>query len=235
MTPPRVLFSIAGLIGLTLAETHPVLVALAVAFLVGIAAWATLRQRSADRRAAAETARAAAAEDELDSVWRLGLPLVKVDSSPPLRDAHYLRASDAFATLIGYPSDVLLARPFIEFVHESAREATVAMANRIDRIGSGAADQFVNAYTAGPLHARPGTLVWLQWMPAGAGIDSTIYHVTDVTAVREKAVHAEKRADDAEADLEAIRPTVDAILRAVPAAAGPAPALLTPPTGIPDA
>ncbi|HEX9950512.1 MAG TPA: PAS domain-containing protein [Rubricoccaceae bacterium] len=185
--------SVAGAV-LALAFGHVIGWIIAGALLAGAVAFGLSKRRAlivAKREADV-------AEADLRAFWALGLPVVKVDTRPPLRDARYLEVSPPFARLVGRTADELLARPYVDFVHPCARAETIAMADRIDLVGSDASAGFVNAYEAGPLHARPGSRVWLQWTPAPPAAGSTIYLVTDVTAVREEALAAERRALDAE-------------------------------------
>ncbi|MFN3431124.1 MAG: PAS domain-containing protein, partial [Candidatus Sericytochromatia bacterium] len=71
-------------------------------------------------------------------------------------DGYIKRTNPTFSRLLGYPDEVLLATPFIEFVHPDDREATAAEAEKL--AGGGTTINFENRYLA-----ADGSVRWFNW------------------------------------------------------------------------
>ncbi|UCE62603.1 MAG: PAS domain S-box protein [Nitrospirota bacterium] len=71
-------------------------------------------------------------------------------------DGYYKRINPAFETTLGFSTDELLSRPFIELVHSEDREATTAA---LQQLGAGPGTiEFENRY-----RCRNGSYRWIQW------------------------------------------------------------------------
>jgi PAS domain S-box-containing protein len=103
---------------------------------------------------------------------------------------HFTRVNRAWTRLLGYSSEALCARPFMEFVHPEDREATLA---EYESASTGVRDTigFRNRY-----RTAEGDYRWLEWSAHGTGPDDVTYaFARDVTAQQEAehrlANHAE--------------------------------------------
>jgi len=77
---------------------------------------------------------------------------------------------------LGYPSDELLARPYLEFVHPDDRAATIAEASKL-------ADGFPTVHFRNRYRCKDGSYKWLAWTATAAMADGTIYAAArDVTS-----------------------------------------------------
>lgn len=72
-------------------------------------------------------------------------------------DGYFTRVNPAGEELLGYRSDELVARPFLDFVHPDDREATVAEMKRQTEEGL-AVFNFKNRY-----RRKDGAYIWLEW------------------------------------------------------------------------
>src|SRR5207247_3323887 len=83
-------------------------------------------------------------------------------------DGFFKHINPAFERTLGYTREELLARPFLEFVHEDDRARTAAEAARLSEGDETIA--FVNRY-----RCRDGTYRWLEWTAIGAPEHGLIY------------------------------------------------------------
>jgi PAS domain S-box-containing protein/putative nucleotidyltransferase with HDIG domain len=73
-------------------------------------------------------------------------------------DGYFTRVNPAWKRTLGYESEELLSKPFLDFVHPDDREATLAEAERQTKAGEEVL-HFENRY-----RHRDGTYRWLEWM-----------------------------------------------------------------------
>ena len=112
------------------------------------------------------------AEREARRFFELSLDLLAIAGL----DGYIKRINPAGERMLGYPAEVLLSRPFLEFVHPDDRERTLealaALARGADVV------QFENRYVR-----SDGSLCWLEWSSRPALEEGLIYaagrNVTD--------------------------------------------------------
>jgi len=103
-------------------------------------------------------------EEELDRFFTLSLDLLCVAGF----DGYFKRLNPAWERVLGYTTDELLARPYVEFVHPDDRTTTTTVAGRLS--GGGQVLAFENRY-----RARDGTYRWLEWNSVPYASEQTIY------------------------------------------------------------
>ncbi|WP_149822795.1 PAS domain S-box protein [Streptomyces tailanensis] len=135
------------------------------------------------------------AEQELEGIFNLSLDLLCISGL----DGYFKRVNPAFERTLGYASETLIARPFIEFVHDDDRDRT---RESIERLAGGAeVAEFVNRYIR-----ADGTECWLQWSARPVPEEGLIYAAArDVTESRRAAL-----------EQTALRRVATAVARGVP-------------------
>ncbi|WTX20113.1 PAS domain S-box protein [Streptomyces sp. NBC_00005] len=117
------------------------------------------------------------AEEELEGIFNLSLDLLCISGV----DGCFKRVNPAFERILGYPAEMLLSRPYIEFVHEEDRAGTLAALERL--AGGVELAEFENRYLR-----RDGTECWLQWSARPVPEEGLIYAAArDVTESRRTA------------------------------------------------
>lgn len=90
-------------------------------------------------------------------------------------DGYFKRLNPAWERTLGYTSEELMSRPFIEFVHPDDRERTLKQNENVRRGGQALA--FENRYLC-----KDGSFRWLRWNAASDSSERVIYSVArDVT------------------------------------------------------
>ncbi len=170
-------------------------------------------ERTGESRLLAEQRRARL--DERDRFFMLSMDLVCVAGF----DGYFKQVNPAWERVLGWEPEELLARPWLEFVHDDDREATVAAGKRQVEQGLPVL-RFENRY-----RARDGTWRWLQWVSVPDRAEATIYATArDVTEVKRaeeeirrmaaEAVSRNAQLDAANRELEAFSYSVAHDLRA---------------------
>ncbi|WP_406329070.1 PAS domain S-box protein [Streptomyces sp. NBC_00203] len=138
--------------------------------------WAQLLGGMNDTMAsfAAAHGRRRKAERELASIFTLSLDLLCICGI----DGYFKRVNPAFERTLGYPADVLHAKPWLEFVHPEDRARTRAA---LDRLADGVElAEFENRFLRGD-----GTERWLQWSARPVTGEGLVYAAArDVTESR---------------------------------------------------
>jgi PAS domain S-box-containing protein len=130
---------------------------IAAALLVYAVAQTILRRRRAER--------------DLGRVFSLSLDLLSITGF----DGYFKRVNPAFERTLGYTSDELLSRPYLEFIHPDDRAATVGAAEKLR--GGDELLQFENRYVC-----ADGSVRWLQWSSRPLPDERLTYNVAkDVT------------------------------------------------------
>lgn len=114
-------------------------------------------------------------EPELGRFFAMSLDLLCIAGM----DGYFKRLNPAFTEALGWTTDELLARPFLDFVHPDDRGATLAEVEKLSRgnpvIG------FENRYAC-----RDGTWRWLSWKTQPAVEEGLFYaSARDVTVRRD--------------------------------------------------
>jgi len=104
------------------------------------------------------------AEEELERFFNLSLDLLCLVGF----DGYFKRLNPAWERLLGYTTEELLARPYLDFVHPDDRNPTTGAANQA-RDGSNVLT-FENRYVA-----KDGTLRWLEWNAVPLPSEQTIF------------------------------------------------------------
>jgi PAS domain S-box-containing protein len=114
------------------------------------------------------------AELDLEGIFNLSLDLLCVTG----KDGYFKRVNPAFERTLGYSSEELLARPYVDFIHPDDRAGTRDVHG--DLVPGGQVTRFENRY----LH-RDGTVRWLQWSARSVPEEDVIYAAArDVTESR---------------------------------------------------
>jgi PAS domain S-box-containing protein len=146
-------------------------------------------------RAEGPVASASPNEGDLDLLFDLSLDLLCVAGL----DGFFKRVNPAFSRVLGYRTEDLLSRAFVEFVHPDDQDATVAATEQLAH-GQDVVD-FENRY-----RAADGSWLWLEWRATSVPEQGLIFAVArDVTQQRRLEVLALQQADDlarSNADLE---------------------------------
>jgi PAS domain S-box-containing protein len=108
--------------------------------------------------------RRAKAQAELDRIFNLSSDLIAVADL----EGHFKRVNPAFERTLGYSSEELRSRPYVEFVHPDDRSRTLRAA---EELGQGRQlIEFENRYLR-----KDGSVRWLQWNARSAPDEQAIY------------------------------------------------------------
>jgi PAS domain S-box-containing protein len=133
------------------------------------------------------------AEEELERFFLLSLDLLCVAGF----DGYFKRVNPAWERVLGYTSEELLARPYLDFVHEDDRNQTTTVAEKLG--DGGTLLKFENRYVA-----KDGTLRWLQWNAVPLSSEQTIYAAArDVTERKQAKETIARYSRDLKASREA--------------------------------
>lgn len=114
-------------------------------------------------------------------------------------DGYFRRLSPAWERTLGFTTDELKERPFLEFVHPEDRERTLNQ-NRQVR-GGGQALSFENRYLC-----KDGGFRWLRWNATPDAAQQVIYSIArDVTASKEAEAERERLVAELQSALAEIK------------------------------
>ena len=126
--------------------------------------------------------RRARAQAELDRIFTLSSDLIAVAGL----DGYFKRVNPAFERTLGYSSEDLRSRPYVEFVHPDDRSSTLRAADELAR-GRNLVE-FENRYLR-----KDGSVRWLQWSARPVPDEAVVYAAArDVT--ERKQLEAEQAA-----------------------------------------
>jgi PAS domain S-box-containing protein len=107
---------------------------------------------------------------ERERFFELSVDMVSISNA----GGYFLQLSPSFCATLGYTMTELLARPYIELVHDDDREATLAVARRVE--GGERLLSFTNRF-----RCRDGAYRWFQWR-AQPDEDGVVYSIArDIT------------------------------------------------------
>jgi PAS domain S-box-containing protein len=133
------------------------------------------------------------AEEELERFFTLSLDLLCVAGF----DGYFKRLNPAWERVLGYTTEELLARPYMDFVHPDDRSPTTTEADKA-RDG-GTVLTFENRYIA-----KDGTVRWLQWNAVPLPSQQVVYCAArDVTERRQAKETIARYSRDLKASREA--------------------------------
>ena len=125
------------------------------------------------------------AADELERFFELSLDLLCVANL----DGYLIRVNPAWTRVLGYETEQLRGRPFMDFVHPDDRDATISA---MGALGSGVrVREFENRYLA-----RDGSYRWLQWTSVPYADERAVYAAARDVTDRKHA--AEQQAESTE-------------------------------------
>lgn len=133
------------------------------------------------------------AEEDLERFFTLSLDLLCLAGF----DGYFKRVNPAWERVLGYTTEELLARPYLEFVHPDDRNPTTTAA---DTLGvGGSVVTFENRYIA-----KDGTVRWLQWNAVSLSSDQMIYAAArDITERKQAKETIARYSRDLKASREA--------------------------------
>ena len=115
--------------------------------------------------------RRAQAQAEADRIFNLSSDLIAVADFK----GHFTRVNPAFERTLGYSSEELRSRPYVEFVHPDDRPGTLRAADEL--AGGREVVEFENRYLR-----EDGSVRWLEWSARSAPREAVIYAAArDVT------------------------------------------------------
>jgi PAS domain S-box-containing protein len=124
------------------------------------------------------------AEEERDRLFEFSLDLLGIVGL----DGYFKRVNPAFEETLGYSSEELLAKSFIEFVHPEDRAATM---RELESLGRGVRTvYFENRYIR-----KDGSQVWLEWKAVPVVEEDLIYATARDVTERKRAEAALRRRD----------------------------------------
>src|SRR5918994_1918477 len=124
------------------------------------------------------------AEEERDRLFEFSLDLLGIVGL----DGYFKRVNPAFEETLGYSSEELLAKPFIEFVHPEDRAGTTS---ELESLGRGVR----TAYFENRYLCKDGSEVWLEWKAVPIVEECAIYATARDVTERKRAEEALKRRD----------------------------------------
>jgi two-component system, sensor histidine kinase and response regulator len=132
------------------------------------------------------------AEEELDRFFTISLDLQCIATF----DGYFTRVNSAWERTLGYTSEEMVARPFLDFVHPEDREPTIAVMSAL--ITGERVRDFENRY-----RARDGSYRWLLWNAASLPDLGSIY--ADARDITERKRGEEEQQTNAERLAQLVR------------------------------
>ena len=116
------------------------------------------------------------AQVQLDRLFTLSLDMLCIAGT----DGYFKRLSPAFNQTLGYTTDELLARPFLDFVHPDDRAATLA---EVEKLSHGVPTvDFENRY-----QCKDGSWKWVSWRTQPVIEEGLLYATARDTTERKRA------------------------------------------------
>ncbi len=129
------------------------------------------------------------AESEIETLFRLSRDMLCIAGF----DVYFKRLNPAWEETLGFTTEELMARPYVEFVHPDDRRPSVAEAKKVARGGESVL--FENRYVC-----KDGSYRWLSWNAIALEEEGLFYcSVRDVTDQRRAAEELRKARELADA------------------------------------
>ncbi len=129
------------------------------------------------------------AEGEIETLFRLSRDMLCIAGF----DVYFKRLNPAWEETLGFTTEELMARPYVEFVHPEDRRPSVAEARKVARGGESVL--FENRYVC-----KDGSYRWLSWNAIALEEEGLFYcSVRDVTEQRRVAQELKKARETADA------------------------------------
>jgi PAS domain S-box-containing protein len=133
------------------------------------------------------------AEEDLERFFNLSLDLLCMAGF----DGYFKRVNPVWERVLGYTTEELLSRPYLDFVHPDDRNPTTTEADRLG--GGGHVLTFENRYIA-----KDGTYRWLQWNAVSMPDEQMIYAAArDITERKQAKETIARYSRDLKASREA--------------------------------
>jgi len=155
------------------------------------------------------------AENQRDRFFSLSADMLAIADAR----GYFTDLSPAWTKVLGYSSEELKAKPFVDFVHQDDRESTLKEAARLIEDPEATLD-FVNRY-----QTKKGDYRWLCWNAVGSQDSNQIYAVAhDITdhklkeaTLKQNKIELEKLVNDRTSELTASQSRLDFLLKSSPA------------------
>lgn len=142
-------------------------------------------------------------EKELEGFFTVSLDMLCIAST----DGYFKRINPAFSRTLGYSTEELLSRPFVEFVHPEDIARTQVETGQVGRGQS--SDHFENRY-----RCKDGSWKWLWWKGQNLHEEGLIYatarDVTEQKEAEEKIRHLNMMLEERAAQLDASNQELEA-------------------------
>ncbi len=128
------------------------------------------------------------AREEVDRYFTLSIDMLCIVGT----DGYFKRLNPAWGKVLGYPTEELLAKPYLEFIHPDDRQATI---QESEKLGRGLDTvSFENRY-----QCKDGSYKWLSWSATPFAEQQTIYavarDVTELKQAQEDLIRAKEEAE----------------------------------------
>jgi len=117
------------------------------------------------------------AQEEIERIFNMTGYMICVADT----EGYFRRINSSFEETLGYSSDELLSRPFLDFIHPEDREKTITVIK--DRLAAGSkVTSFENRY-----RCKDGSYKWLSWTAQPVTKQGIIYAIAYDVTKRKKA------------------------------------------------
>lgn len=125
---------------------------------------------------------------ELDRYFTLSIEMLCIAGA----DGYFKRLNPAWEKVLGYSTEELMAKPFLEFIHPADRQATI---QESEKLGRGVDTiSFENRY-----RCKDGSYRWLMWSATAFAEKQLIYAVArDITELKQTQKELTKAKEEAE-------------------------------------
>ncbi len=128
------------------------------------------------------------AREEVDRYFTLSIDMLCIAGT----DGYFKRLNPAWGKVLGYSTEELLAKPYMDFIHPDDRQATI---QESEKLGRGLDTvSFANRY-----QCKDGSYKWFSWSATPFAEQQTIYavarDVTELKQAQEDLIRAKEEAE----------------------------------------